>query len=216
MTVLVLLAGCNAVYGLDNTVLADAPSCLAIASSFDDFERPTTMPCSWGYLTQNNCSAIAGGGVLSMTPVAGATDAICVCGTDTPITFSAAFGTIVEVVDVATLQGEYTGFLAVDPTSGTGWSIGYESPTMLYFNRDMTRLGSTAWGVSSRWWRIRPNDTGTAVLGEVSPDGNTWSVIATDSVSPPAMIRMEFSTGTFQSVAAPSTARIGSINVCPR
>ncbi|HEY4181992.1 MAG TPA: hypothetical protein VGM90_34350 [Kofleriaceae bacterium] len=209
----VLLAGCDAAFGLDTTRLIDAPACLPVTSSFDTFDQDTTTPCGWGYLTQTSCTAIATGGDLVMTPTAGASNAICVCSAATPMTFTSMFGTMVQVDELPTQAGEYSQFIA--SSSGISWIIEYGPAGMISFARDKTRLGSVPWDASSRWWRIRPNDAGTAVIGEASGDGITWSMIAMDPSAPPATVKSDFSTGTFQSLSAPTSSRLASINVCP-
>ena len=53
------------------------------------------------------------------------------------------------------------------------------------------------------------------IVGETSPDGLTWTAIATDPNPPPAQVRSAFITGTFAGEASPTTSTIERINVCP-
>ncbi len=211
------LTGCNAFFGLEPTALQDAAACMPITSNFDDFEQPTSTPCSWGYLTQTACTATVVGGELTMPPSVGIDSTICVCGSGAPLTFTASFGVMVEVFAIATQMGEYSEFHVSDAAGGTeGWRVASTGGTsMLSFSRGSMRLGQVPFDASSRWWRIRPDDAGNAVIAEVSPEGRQWTAIAVDPTPPPAMVKLSFNEGTFQALSAPSTARIGSINICP-
>jgi len=221
-TAVLFLGGCNLVFGVepvpstDALAASDAASCTPLLSNFDDFDTVRASPCSWGYLTQSSCAAVIENGVLAMTPDAAAPESVCICGTNSPLVFTSTFGTMVEVDQIGQKVGEYTQFSARDSAGSATWHIRYQpGNTALSFQRGMSSLGAVPWDPTLRWWRIRPDDAGTAVLGEVSADGKQWTQIAADAVTPPASIEMSFHEGTFLALPMPSTARLASINVCP-
>ncbi|HEX5062443.1 MAG TPA: hypothetical protein VFV99_23890 [Kofleriaceae bacterium] len=206
------------VCGCSSTPDVDSTPCVQLESApHDDFEQPTASPCSWGQLSQLDCTATVENGDLVMAPKPGAGDVFCVCGATQLIPFTSTFGTIAEVHDVATEVGEDSVLVAL--ASVEAWRVGYDAAMdMLFFEHIMgderTRFGYAPWDPAAVWWRVRLDED--AVIGEVSADGERWVRIGADHTRPPPeMILPSFMTLTSQPVAAPSTVRIGSFNVCP-
>jgi hypothetical protein len=221
------LAGCNPLFGLRDVVrtpdAADAPppSCTNLSAQYDTFDEPAgSKPCeSWGYNEQSYCSTTVANSQLIMTPEANASGVSrCGCGALSGIAFTPQAGAFVEVSAVGTGPSEYTELVANWEGSSAQSAIGYGSGMLSYHRSDATTMqtfGTVPYTASTRWWRIRPNDDGPAILGETSPDGATWTAIASDPNPPPAQVRSGFITGTFAIETSPTTATIERINVCP-
>ena len=215
LVIAAVACGCSSAPGVDPT----PPPCVQSSAEHDDFEQATASPCSWGQLTQLDCTVTVTNGELTMAAKPGASAANCICGAVYRRPFTSTFGVIAEVLAVGAEVGEESMLVAL--ASIEGWHIGYDpAMSMLYFEHERagagrTRLGYVPWDPATRWWRIRPDVAGTAIIGEVSQDGENWTLIAIEETSPPEMILPSFMTMTSQPVAAPSTVRLGSFNLCP-
>ncbi len=72
--------------------------------------------------------------------------------------------------------------------------------------------GVTRNDTSMRWWRIR--ESGGVVFHETSPNGNTWTVRRTSSVTfSITSLQVRIAAGTWQNVASPGSGIFDNLNV---
>lgn len=67
-----------------------------------------------------------------------------------------------------------------------------------------------------RWWRIRPNDAGTGLVGEVSDAGVVWQTVGEALGALPTEVKIDLGAGAFDATSTRgSGAAFESVNVCP-
>ncbi len=119
-------------------------------------------------------------------------------------------GVFVEVVQALPGNSQTTLSLISDDGAGWGWSV--QHGNLLFSDPDGSRSFSYD-ATQHRWWRLRP--LGSAVLGEVSSDGKTWTTLVTSPNTLPATLNLDFGVFETEPVANPGTAVFGGIDVCP-
>ena len=113
-----------------------------------------------------------------------------------------------------------------------------DSPVLTYLeaisgSRDLSIQGSTSLGltfyddftslvpelpydpVAMRWWRIRPDETGTATVFETAPDGLMWTTQATSSAPPGTVTPRIRANPSGLASATPTSAIFNGVDACP-
>lgn len=226
---LLLLTACDRVFGLANitppppdgpapdVVPVDALTCQNAAEHFETFDNSDPrFVCTWGYVEQRNCTVSIANGSMTMTPMPNL-GGQCACGAFSTEELTRA-GVFAQVSAIGNQSGEYL-FFAADSGDPAGGQLAIlRSGTNLVFNGlSGSGLGSVAYDpVSTPWWRIRPAQDLQSTFAEVSADGLTWTVFATDPVPSPTKIKVSFVFGAFGAgEPVTSSAVLDGLNVCP-
>lgn len=174
----------------------------------DSFDTPGGGCDTWGSgMVSNGTMTEAGSAVVIMLDTGGASSASCKEVATVPFTN----GVFAEISAVAQGAGALTGFGADD-----GASLGFlqfnEENGTLSFYKNGTSVGSVAYDpVAMRWWRLRPDATGTTTFFETSPDGLDWLQRGSTGTS---FVTVQ----AFISASAPglaTQARFEGVDVCP-
>jgi hypothetical protein len=220
---LLLLGGCDAVFGLQTVelhadadapadVLRDAPMCVNPPADMETFDNPNSI-CPWGFF-QTGCDYTVANGQLSMTTRVGQTGQ-CGCGAFNTLTFGPE-GELIEIEAIGSAY-EYL-FFALHWDASRTSLISRTSPTMIQFSGPGgADLGDATFDpVTTRWWRIRPDADRSGVIAETSADALTWTLLGRDPTPAPDAVKLEFeygAPGPGETMA--STAILDGINACP-
>ncbi|HEY6035445.1 MAG TPA: hypothetical protein VIV58_14330 [Kofleriaceae bacterium] len=166
------------------------------------------LPCNaFGTPVATNGGLSTSNGTLTITPNANANTMVGCQRTNAAFGEAGAF---VEVSQVLPAPGQTALLVEV----GTQMAAIIVTPPFIAFfdpsaNTVMTSYDPTA----MRWWRIRPVTSG--LYAETSPDGKTWTRFASTSgmVGGTGIVAIFGQTDTTN--AAPGTAKIEGIDVCP-
>jgi hypothetical protein len=177
------------------------------------FDNPAD-PCEGlGFTNDLESDIEVVGGQMRITPFANIATTAGGCIGELDQAFDTG-GVFIEVTTAVTGPAEYM-FIGVawDDLVSTS-SVTRGGNLLIFEDQDGLELGATPIG-PARWWRIRPRGDRLAVVAETSPDGRVWTVFGTDNRPPPMRVKINFALGTFAPEAAPTTAVIDGINVCP-
>ncbi|MEP6866087.1 MAG: hypothetical protein ABJE66_36040 [Deltaproteobacteria bacterium] len=172
----------------------------------DTFEE--ALPCNaFGMPVVTNGGLATSNGTLTITPNASANTMVGCARSNAAFGPAGAF---VEVSQVLPAPGQTLLLVQI----GVKTAAIVVTPPFLRFvdwngNTVMTAYDPTA----MRWWRLRPVDGG--LYAETSPEGKTWTRIASSSpgVSGSGTVAIYVQTDTTNT--APGTAKVEGIDVCP-
>ncbi len=172
----------------------------------DDFVE--TIPCQkFGTADSTNGMLSTAGGVLTLTPNANV-DTSLDCLRDTT-TWGPA-GAFIEVIQALPGAGQ-TSMLVIQASDSAAYGFDAENGTLFYTDSSGTKMFPYD-AVAQRWWRLRPR--GGDVLGEVSPDGMTWTTLAITHATADTNVAI-IASASVHPVANPGSAVFGGIDVCP-
>jgi len=206
--------GCDALFGLDGVTVIDAApppvdaSDCQTAAITDTFSRPGEQPCDlWGVALGD--TSIANGELVAVPETDGAQSG-CDARAAEPLVASGVF---VEVPQIGTHPDEYT-FLTVytTPDTGPAWSITAGGGNISFgADGDTTMIPYDPTG--ARWWRIRPS--AGVMVGELSPDGLTWTTLGVSSDAPPMTVSPKLGIGAGGGEPTTTEAHFAQLGVCP-
>jgi hypothetical protein len=207
---LVLLGGCDLVFELPDPVTDDA-GCRQPESLFATFDNPADPCAGLGITVTGDSLAEAVQSQLRVTPLPNIMTTT-VGGCLSFITQPFDTGVFLEVSQPISGAAEYMEFRAYwdDGVRNSRLKIG--GAGLIFLQNDVV-IGETELPASARWWRMRGQ--GDRVVAETSPDGNTWTVFATDPTPAPERVKVELAIGSFAAEQSPSTTIVDGINVCP-
>lgn len=137
------------------------------------------VPCApWADGFMTNGTLTQGNGMLSVSLVTGSASAVgCTAKTSRPL---AAGGAIVELPQVVSGGGTYTQLQVLKAESV---SLGVNGTQFRYANNSGSSVYRAAPydAVAMRWWRLRPDPGGAAIIAEYSADGTTWVLFHTQA-----------------------------------
>ena len=208
------LAGCDQVFGLNAPPGTDAgpgdgpPACVPQLLS-DDFED-TTLCGAWGFPGGLNRQMRQGGGSLIIEPALNGGNGNCVSRVDAPF---GPGGMFIEVAEVMPPAISYTFFKLFWDDREVVLLLDSLGGLVLEHDGGRDPIGAAYDPVAMRWWRLRPEPA--RIVGEVSPEGHTWTELGDVAITPPPRVRVDLHSGTF----AASTTRVRTVfagfNICP-
>lgn len=212
---LLAAVGCNDVFGLEPP--GPGVDC-EMPPVFDHFEG--TTPCApWASSNMNNVELIQATGKLRIRTRT-TTMGYGGCTSQDFIDFDAR-GILAEVSSVLDQDNGYTLFgMFRDRVPATALAVKLAvTPGRIALNNDDT---GQAYGFitfvpdTMRWWRIRPNDAGTGLVGEVSDAGVVWQTVGEALGELPTEVKIDLGAGAFDATSTRgSGAAFESVNVCP-
>jgi len=221
---LILLAGCDGVFGLDTVparaadasvidVAPDAAVCVDGAADVERFDDPSATPCPWGFFDHGGFDYSIANGELSLTPMPSFAGAQAGCGSFGAVAFD-SFG---QFIELAAIGGGYSYlfFRITWPDGSVSW-LQQNGTGIDYRGPGGTNLGTVTFdATATRFLRFRPDTDG--VVAEYSADARTWTLIGLDPTPPPATVKPEFEYGTPGPGGEPNptTAVIAGLNACP-
>ncbi|MFT3693446.1 MAG: hypothetical protein QM831_09930 [Kofleriaceae bacterium] len=140
----------------------------------DDFME--VFPCNaFGSPLVQNGSLNVNNGTMTLTPNAN-NNVVIGCQRT-----GAVFGNPGAFVEVSQILVAGQTRLGLSDANSHVYAIGVQS-NAIAFADDAGTMGTRAYDATGdRWWRIRP--VGATVIAETSPDGKTWTLLATSSVA---------------------------------
>jgi hypothetical protein len=175
----------------------------------DDFAG-AAPPCEpWG-VQFGNATVTVADHALAITPAANRPNGGG-CVASAPIDFADG-GIFLEAVAVMPPGRGFLGLAA--QASGTALSLVARDGVLALTLPDAVLASAPYDATAMRWWRLRPDRT-AATVAEYAADGSHWTRLGSLDEPPPAQITIELSAGVDAPEAAPPTARIAHLGVCP-
>jgi hypothetical protein len=199
----------------DGTLAPDGlPACAPGANAYG-FEGSSGCP-PWGVGSGGATTIISTGGRLVITPTPGIA-AGGQCLATQPIAFAAGSGGWVEVDAVLdpAVPTAYTRFDLDDVVAQVRLRLvatGGELRASAGPFSGMTELGQVPYTPAMRWWRWRA--IGADSIAEFSPDGRTWTQLAT-SQGVPGQVHAVLSAGHGSAQPPAGSAMFAGFNECP-
>lgn len=227
-----LLAGCDAVLGLERVTPPDAPPCSSPEVS-DDF-APDAMVCdSWGHVIGNAALISRNSGMLAVAPMQGVAD-YAACLSNSAMTFG-PFGIFLDLGQVATGNGYGIFSIATFTTIGQAQHdarsnftvstnlVGLADQDYCDTHPNMCLYYAMGPYVADqmKWLRWIPTNGGATITAQVSADGLTWMEFGHHDLTPPALANyITFAigggTGANGALGPPGITAYEHFDICPR
>lgn len=123
-----------------------------------------------------------------------------------------AAGAFVEISQVLPSPGQTLLFLAAGSRT---LAMVAQPPLLAYSDSAGGTVMKPFDPLAMRWWRIRPDFATSGTVAETSADGRQWKMFAATSGMPAPTATLAVYVQTDSSNAAPGTAKIEGIDVCP-
>ncbi len=224
---LLQLAGCDAVFSIERSDggaptsdAPDGPACTPwpIATNFDG-----NQPCApWGSGTPTNVDVVQAGGLLQITTHASEQGyAGCTAASVAPFTEFGAFIRLDAIGEQSNMYVQFSAY-AAEPPNTSGARFLYQDGRLELHQQTEglpdVSLGSVSFDLPTmRWWRFRPLPARGMLVGEVSPDGATWTQVGSPIVGSIATsVKLDLGAGTYNNQSnAQTTTSFDLLNVCP-
>lgn len=172
----------------------------------DSFDE--VLPCNmFGMPVVTNGGMTTTNGTLTITPNANANTMVgCARG-------SSAFGdagAFVEVSQAAPSPAETALVVSVGAKTA---AITVIAPFIAYLDPNANTVMTSYDPQAMRWWRLRP--VGTMLYAETAPDGKTWTRFASSGNGFTGTGTVSIYVQTDAGNAAPGSAKIEGIDICP-